>query len=344
MVVGLDRRVKMELRKLRRRTRDKNLFKRCQIVLLTARGRSRSAVAESLSCSVSWVDRVLRRFRDEGVAGLVDRREDNGEVKLDEYFLAELVRVVGGSPRDHGYPRPTWTQELLCRVMQQRTGVKVHRGTMSIALGKIDARLGRPKPIVECPWPKRRKNRCLNAIQGLVSWLGPQEVAVYLDEVDIHLNPKIGTDWMNRGQQKIVVTPGQNEKRYIAGALNSRTGQIIWTMSDRKNSLLVIALLKELVRKNPQARTIHVILDNFKIHDSKATRAAVESFDGKVVLHFLPPYCPDHNRIERAWKDLHDNVTRNHRCRSMAELMQEVIEYIVRRNRNALTQNQRNAA
>ena len=31
-----------------------------------------------------------------------------------------------------------------------------------------------------------------------------------------------------------------------------------------------------------------------------------------MVLHFLPPYCPDHNRIERLWKDLHDNVTRNH--------------------------------
>jgi transposase len=31
------------------------------------------------------------------------------------------------------------------------------------------------------------------------------------------------------------------------------------------------------------------------------------------VLHFLPPYCPDDNRIERLWKDLHDNVTRNHK-------------------------------
>ena len=35
---------------------------------------------------------------------------------------------------------------------------------------------------------------------------------------------------------------------------------------------------------------------------------------GKVVLHFLPPYCPDDNRIERVWLDLHANVTRNHRC------------------------------
>jgi transposase len=46
-------------------------------------------------------------------------------------------------------------------------------------------------------------------------------------------------------------------------------------------------------------------------------------------LHFLPPYCPDYNRIERIWKDLHDNVTRNHTCRSMRELLREVIAYLV---------------
>ena|GEM_PF-6075022 len=26
-------------------------------------------------------------------------------------------------------------------------------------------------------------------------------------------------------------------------------------------------------------------------------------------LHFLPPYCPDYNRIERLWKDLHDTMS-----------------------------------
>ncbi len=47
----------------------------------------------------------------------------------------------------------------------------------------------------------------------------------YEDEVDIHLNPKIGADWQLRGQQKRVVTPGQNEKYYLAGALHSGTGK-----------------------------------------------------------------------------------------------------------------------
>ena len=45
------------------------------------------------------------------------------------------------------------------------------------------------------------------------------------------------------------------------------------------------------------------------------------------------PYCPDDNKIERVWLDLHANVTRNHRCGDMEGLMRNVIAYLVARNR-----------
>lgn len=77
---------------------------------------------------------------------------------------------------------------------------------------------------------------------------------------------------------------------------------------------------------------VDVVLDNFKIHVSRAARAAVAALDGRVVLHFLQPYCPNDNKIERVWLDLHANVTRNHRCRSMDELMREASRYLMTRN------------
>jgi transposase len=158
-------------------------------------------------------------------------------------------------------------------------------------------------------------------------------VAVYEDEVDIHLNPKIGLDWMVRGQQKEVGTPGTNAKRYLAGALDVRTGLLTWVEGERKASALFIALLGQLRAAYPKATLIHVILDNYRIHDSKITQAALQGFGGRIRLHFLPPYCPKENRIERVWEDLHANVTRNHTCRTMDALMKEVREYLWRRNR-----------
>ena len=71
----------------------------------------------------------------------------------------------------------------------------------------------------------------------------------------------------------------------------------------------------------------------YRIHTSKITQAALLALGGRVVLHFLPPYCPDHNRIERVWRDLHANVTRNHQCRTMKELMKEVYQWLKKRDR-----------
>lgn len=332
MVVKLGRGVKSKLRKMRRTTKDRGLAERCQIVLLAGRGKTQAAIAEGVGCSVSRVSHVLKRFRLEGPAGLIDRREDNGTLKLTEDFLHVLYQVVDDVPTSYGYLRPTWTRELLVLVMEEKFGTRVHVGTMSRALRQLGARRGRPKPIVLCPWKKRKRQRRLAQIRHLLAHLRRNEVAVYVDEVDIHLNPKIGLDWMNRGTQKQVLTPGQNDKCYLAGALDARSGHLHWVGAACKNSALFLDLLRELDRQYPKATVIHVILDNYKIHKSQQVQAVLATFGSRIQLHFLPPYCPDENRIERVWKDLHDNVTRNHRCRSMAELIDNVVRYLRDRN------------
>jgi transposase len=91
----------------------------------------------------------------------------------------------------------------------------------------------------------------------------------YEDEVDIHLNPKIGADWQLRGQQKRVVTPGQNEKYYLAGALHSGTGKVSYVGGNSKSSALFIALLKHLKATYRRAKTITLIVDNYIIHKSR---------------------------------------------------------------------------
>jgi len=336
ILVRLERRVKLTLRRMRRQTRDKGLADRCQIVLLAGKGRGRPAVAEAVGCSVSWVGRVLARFRDCGVAGLYDRREDNGTLKLDEGYLSLLYDLVDDCPQDYGFRRPTWTRELLARLMHELSGTKVHPATMSRALKMNKARRGRPRPRVKCPWPGRQKELRLAAIRAVVEGLPPDgsEAAVYLDEVDVHLNPKLGLDWMNRGTQKEVLTPGTNEKRYLCGAMDAKTGLLAWAKGGRKDSTLFAATLRKLAAETyPHARVIHVVLDNYRVHSSRIAKAAVAELGGRVVLHFLPPYCPDDNRVERVWLDLHANVTRNHRCADMEELMREVVAYLVARNR-----------
>ena len=326
--------VKRRLEHEVRLCRDAGLKTRYLIVLSLLEGRSPSETARVLKVAAKTVYRVAARFRDEGELGLLDRREDNGEEKLDERYLAILYEVVKGCPEPYGWPRSTWTREMLVETMRELTGVTVHVATMSKALKRLGARRGRPRPTVGCPWDERAKARRLKGIQDLLARLPEDEVAVYEDEVDIHLNPKIGLDWMVPGQQKEVLTPGQNIKRYLAGAKDARTGEVIWVEGERKSSDLFVALLWRLTEAYPEARVIHVIVDNYRIHSSRITQQALAALGGRVVLHFLPPYCPNDNKIERFWQDLHANVTRNHRCKTMEELMKRVRAFMRKHSRH----------
>ena len=91
----------------------------------------------------------------------------------------------------------------------------------------------------------------------MLATLPPDEVAVYEDEADVHLNPKIGLDWMARGQQKLVLTPGNNRKAYLAGTLDARDGTILWVGAEKKNSALFVAMLDRLDAHYRSAKCIH---------------------------------------------------------------------------------------
>ena len=317
------------LRLIRRatKTRDPIVLNRARVIYSVTAGRSAAETAEILGCARAHVYRTVARWLEGGWHGLLDRRIENGWRKACGRFHEVVRALLDRSPRDFGYMRPTWTRELLILVAHQETGVEVSVCVMGRVLRKIGARRGRPKPIVACRLSERQRRRRLSAIRNLIANLPANEVAVYEDEVDIHLNPKIGLDWMNRGVQKEVLTPGQNEKAYLAGTLDSCDGTILWVGGTEKNSGLFIAMLRRLDEHYSHAQRIHVILDNYGIHDSYETQAALEDLP-RIRLHFLPPYCPDENRIERLWLDLHANVTRNHKHTSLLTLCPEVIQYL----------------
>jgi transposase len=333
----LKRNEKVRLQTDSMRHRNGQYLMRCKIIRNLVRGYGPASIHCHLGCSESQVYRIAHRFVEEGLPGLADKREDNGTRKVGDQVEWVVLLGVAGSPQDFGYRRPTWTQELLVKLVGEQTGIPLSCSTMSRLLKRLEVGLCRAKPTVGCPWKEARRKRRIRELRRIIRDLPDGEVVVYVDEVDIHLNPKIGPDWTIRGLRKTVVTPGKNKKHYLAGALNAKTGELTWVESEYKDSYLFIDLLWTLVQEAyPEAKCIHLILDNYGIHDSHQTRLAREALKDRVKFHFLPPYCPDDNRIERLWKDLHDNVTRNHRCSDMDELMIEVRWYLNDRN-HALT-------
>ena len=107
--------------------------------------------------------------------------------------------------------------------------------------------------------------------------------------------------------------------------------RLVYVEGDRKASWIFLNLLRALLEAYDHTKTIHVILDNYIIHKTARVEALLRQMGMKIRLHFLPPYCPNDNRIERLWQDLHANVTRNHRHRTMPALLAAAWRWIERR-------------
>jgi len=80
--------------------------------------------------------------------------------------------------------------------------------------------------------------------------------------MDVHLNPKTGRDWMLPGHRRLVVTPGKNQERFIAGALNATTKKLTWVQAPSKGSALFCSLVGKLLGEYRHARRIHLIVDH----------------------------------------------------------------------------------
>ena len=124
------------------------------------------------------------------------------------------------------------------------------------------------------------------------------------------------------------VTSHVEKKSYLAGALELNGTDLVVVEWPKKNADLFLRLLGELHRKHSDKRRIHLVVDNFSIHSAASVKAQLLELGDRFQLHFLPPYCPDENKIERLWRDLHANVTRNHRCPTLEDLMAEVHHWI----------------
>lgn len=319
------------LKKLDRKHRnDADTRVRIRVILKVAAGLSCNAAAREVGCVPSTAVRTVARFAREGEASLLDHRGENGTRKVDDDIVGRLRQILIGQPEDHGFERPTWTLEILKAVIAQVIGVTLSVTHVWRLAKRIGARWGRPRPIVACPWKARRRRKRIAELRRLADSASDRDVVVFVDEVDIHLNPKLGPDWMLPGVQRLVLTPGKNEKRYLAGAFEPLHNRLIYVEGTGKASWLFMNLLRALNEAYDSASTIHLILDNYIIHKSRVTQAWLAQYGARIRLHFLPPYCPNENRIERLWLDLHANVTRNHRQPTMSRLMDRVHAHLAK--------------
>jgi putative transposase len=301
------------------------------IVLLCAAGRNPTDIAAVLFCSRSSVYRAVRAYR----AGTLGLEPDNdGRLRppirtsmLVPTLRRSLVALLKAPPRAYGWCRTRWSGATLAATLQTKRGITVSAETMRRWLHEVGWVWKRAKLVAKDDDPQRVDR--LARIRFVYEQLRLCEALVFADELDIHLLPKVGYAWMPKGSQLEVMTPGQNQKHYLAGALDLTTGTLHHCLGPRKTNALFRDLLTQLDARYPADRytRLYVVVDNYKIHKAKAVEQWLATHP-RVTRLFLPTYCPRANPIERAFGDVHDCCTRNHQRKRLPELVADVEDHV----------------
>jgi len=302
------------------------------ILLLCAAQRSPTEIAAVLFCSRSTVYRVVAAYR----AGQWDEVTEESATKppvlrrqtlLSPTLRQSVLGILHSAPRLCGWCRTRWSCATVALELFVRRRIPVSAETVRRWLHELGWEWKRAKLRAKDDDPERVEK--LARIRVAFEQLRAGAALFFADELDINLLPKVGYQWMPKGEQVEVLTPGTNEKRYLAGALDIATGKITQCVWYRKQTGLFLELLDRLDRTHPAPlfTQLTVVADNAKLHKAQKVQQWLVAHP-RFELLYLPTYCPAANPIERAFGDVHDKCTRNHTRKRMWHLVRDVNQHL----------------
>lgn len=318
-----------QLRQLARRAVGR-VSERAHFVLLSVQGYSPPEIGEIMGYDAATVRKWVKSYRDHGITGLYDAPR-SGRPRRCKYLTAVVQAQAGQPPRNYGYLQACWTVALLLCHLRDRFHITVGRASLRQALRQAGFRWSRPKMVLpRRPDPAAEEKRAKLA-QVLAD---PNATVIAEDECDMHLMPVLRAMWQRVGQQLRIITPGQNAKRAVFGALNLRTGEWFYELSVRKRGIEFIGFLSRLLAAYPTG-PIYVIVDNASIHTSHAVKAWLAT-NTRLQLVYLPTYAGHKlNPVEKVWWALKNDLSANYSFRKLAELDDAIRRYFVGFTREA---------
>jgi transposase len=134
------------------------------------------------------------------------------------------------------------------------------------------------------------------------------EVILFGDSSHPQHQTQLAYGWILKGERKAVPMTATQRRVNVMGAINL-DGHIVQSMTAETINAETFEIFLKKLRKCYGDKNIHLILDNASYHTSKVVKASAEKLNIKI--HYLPPYSPNLNAIERLWKIMKEVVSYN---------------------------------
>lgn len=288
---------KAQLRAKHKKERDGRVRDRIKAVLLHDKGWSIPAIAEALLLSDDAIREHIADYRKSQKlkpenGGSSEKLPFEQSKRLEKHLQCHTYLYVKDII---AYVQSTWSVTYSVPGMNnwlQRHGFSYKKP--ALVPGKANEQQQR-----------ERMEQYERLKQGLLA----DETICFMDGVHPTHNVQPAYGWIQKGVRKEILSNSGRARINLSGVIDVIDHKVIVQEDEMLNAEATISFFEKIEKAYPEKNGIHLFCDNARYYRNKAVAEYLET--SKIRLHFLPPYSPNLNPIERLWKWMKERVIYN---------------------------------
>ena len=293
----LSEKKKQELEQLHRYEGDGRVRDRIKAVLLKSEDWTNKAIAQAL------------RIHEETVRQHLTEWMTDEKLKPENGGSYSKLNDIQSRALDAHIAETTYTKVIdICAYVEATFGVRYTISGMTKWLKQHEFSYKHPKSI-PAKADLAKQEEFLEKYLNLVADTPANEPILFMDSAHPTMATKVVRGWIKKGVDKPIAQTASRTRINVMGAIELSTMNLISCRPDFVNAETTIAFLEQIKVAYPDAAKIHIILDQSGYHRSQLVQDY--ALEKNIVLHYLPPYSPNLNSIERLWKVMNEIVRDN---------------------------------
>jgi len=303
-----------KLIKRHRKERDKRICDRIKAVLAYDDGYSYSEIARILLLDDETIRRHIDDYQREKKLKIASGGSDS---KLTDNEARELI--------DHLKEITYLHVKDICQYVRQTYKKKYSVSGMTKWLHASDFGYKKAHGI-PAKADKEKQKKFIEYYNRLNKKSDKKEPIYFADSVHPQHQTQLTYGWIFKGLRKEVPTTSQQKRLNFIGGICLDGHRFIYHQVDKVDASTICDFLWKLRQDHPGKYHVHVIWDNARYHRNDDVYAFAKELGIK--LHYLPPYSPNLNPIERVWKLMHEEVRYNKYYSKFSEFTEATLGFL----------------
>lgn len=310
--ITLSQAEKINLESRHKKCRDKRECDRIKAVLLADEGWSTIMIAQALRKHETSIIRHINDF--------VKNEKLNSENTGSQ---SKLTTEETQTLNQHLCENTYFHQHEIMAYIEETFLIKYSVSGLNKWLHKNGFSYKKPKGVPH-KFDEIKQAEFIEEYKALKASLKKDEVLLFMDAVHPTQATKITAGWIKKGVDKLIETTGSRTRLNLVGAIHlGHLSETIVEQYKTVNGDSIVDFLKKTRERYCSSGTINLVLDGAGYH--RSAQVVDEAKKLNITLHYLPPYSPNLNPIERLWKVMNE-YARNSQYFSTAKKFRESIE------------------